>query len=113
MIDDNPVNDILQSPGQRRIIKSLKLFYRGYNERSKYCIVGRRAEGWLIWRKREKSRIPVKITAICDKNPETLNKQGDLLGIPAAFRRFFRKTGLELTTYRFCSIRRLLFHNNF
>ena len=28
-------------------------------------------------------------------------------------RRFLGKTGLELTTYRFCSIRRLLFHNNF
>ena len=35
------------------------------------------------------------------------------LNLTAAFRRFFQKTGLELTTYRFCSIRRLQFHNDF
>ena len=35
------------------------------------------------------------------------------LNLTAAFRRFLGKTGLELTTYRFCSIRVLQFYNNF
>ena len=41
----------------------------------------------------KKSKIPVKIAAICDKNPETLKKQGDLLEIPAE-RRFLNETEL-------------------
>ena len=35
------------------------------------------------------------------------------LNLRAAFWRFFQKTGLELTTYRFCSIRRPRLYNNF
>ena len=53
--------------------------------------VGQR--GGLYGECAKKSRIPVRITAICDKNPETLNKQGDLLGIPAE-RRFLDETAL-------------------
>ena len=53
--------------------------------------VGQR--GGLYGECAKKSRIPVKITAICDKNPETLKKQGDLLGIPSE-RRFLNETEL-------------------
>ncbi len=35
------------------------------------------------------------------------------LNLTAAFWHFFQKTGLELTTYRFCSIGVLQFYNNF